>query len=574
MMQSTPLRFALMLLAIFLMTTTGRAEAAARAFLDRSSITMGETVTLNIEIDGMGNVQPDLAPLDNSFRLLGTSSSSQLNLVNGRQTARQLWAVALEPLNEGVIGIPALTVGSEQTEPLTLTVLPAPQGASGAAGDDVFLEVDALPLDPYVQQQVRYVVRLHYAVNLAEGQLDEPQADGARLQRLGSDTRYQKRIADRRYEVIERRYALIPERSGRVEISQPRFRGAAIDGTRGGFFGSGRRLQASGPAVTLDVQPRPVSAAEPWLPALALALDDESGELSGPLRVGEPLTLSIRLSARGLAADQLPELELPAIDGAQIYPDVESSQTGDSGEWLSGERVRRFAVVPSRSGRIEIPAIRVRWWNVETDSEQVAEIAARTIEVGAALVGGVEPTPGAADSASSQGASEAGDIEPSTASRSAGIWPWISAALAALWLATLVLCAHLWRRRTSAHAPLNEVAASRRHTSLDRASVRRALESGDLSSLAQQIRDLAPEGPRASLESVAQRLEDAEQVDALRQLERWLYRDRDPERRAELIRTLRAALQRPLVWSVTAKRPAGDDDLPPLFAASPREPQQ
>jgi len=75
---------------ILLLLTAGRAESAARAFLDRNTITMGETVTLNIEIDSMSGSQPDLSPLSASFRLLGTSNSSQLRSLNGSQSASQL----------------------------------------------------------------------------------------------------------------------------------------------------------------------------------------------------------------------------------------------------------------------------------------------------------------------------------------------------------------------------------------------------------------------------------------------------------------------------------------------------
>ena len=94
-------------------------RAQVRAWLDRDSIRMGETVTLNVETDARGGSEPDFSALDQNFRRLGTSSNTQLSFVNGRQSARTLWAVALEPLHEGVIGIPAFAVGSESTTPLS-----------------------------------------------------------------------------------------------------------------------------------------------------------------------------------------------------------------------------------------------------------------------------------------------------------------------------------------------------------------------------------------------------------------------------------------------------------------------
>lgn len=549
-----------LLILLALMSIAPRVDAAARAFLDRSSISLGETVTLNVELDGMTGAEPDLTPLSANFRLLGTSSSSQLSLVNGRQTARQLWAVALEPLAEGVIGIPALKVGDVSTEPLTLTVLPAPAGASAGVGDDVFLEVEALPLDPYVQQQVRYVVRLHYAVNLAEGQLEEPQVEGARLQRLGSDARFQKRIADRRYEVIERRYALVPERSGRLQVSAPRFRGAAIDPARGGFFGGGRRLQADGDTVQLDVRPRPAASSTPWLPAQGLALEDESGALSGPFRVGEPITLALRLSARGLAADQLPELSLPVIEGAQVYPDLESSQTGDGGEWLSGERLRRFAIVPTRPGPLEIPAIGIDWWNVGEDRPARAEVAARRLQIGPAAapaaVAPALPEP-SGQLVLSPDRVAVGGVAP--------VWRTAALLLGPLWLATLLALLWIWRRGQPIAAVRAAVARSPRAS--HGAGVRRALEVGDLPELARQLRALTPAGDAVGLDALAAQLDDADQAAAVRALEQFLYGGGEPTRDS-LLAQLRAAFRRPPRFRQAPAAGASLGALPPLYASS------
>ncbi len=548
-------------LIVIVALASGRAEAAARAFLDRNTITMGETVTLNIEIDGMSGAQPDLSPLSASFRLLGTSNSSQLQSINGSQSARQLWAVALEPLAAGIIGIPALSVGSDATEPLTLTVLPAPQGASSGAGEDVFLEVEALPTDPYVQQQVGYVVRLFVGVNLAEGQLDEPQVDGARVQRLGGDTRFQKDVANRRYEVIERRYALVPERSGRLEVSPPRFRGAAIDGGRGGFFGRGRGLQATGDALTLEVRRKPTAAGEPWLPALELTLSDESGSLDAEFRVGEPITLSLRVAARGLAADQLPELSLPTIAGAQIYPDLESSQTGDSGEWLAGERVRRFAVVPSQAGELQIPAINIEWWNTQTDRREKAEIPARRLTILAAMgaPAAVTPVVGAVD-----GAANGAPVSAQIAT-DAGLWPWISLLLGALWLATLGALIH----QRAAKPRITPQASIPTPVERDPRALKRALEIGDLGEVARQLRWLAPATSGVSLDALANQLDDPDQAQAMRVLEQFLYAGdgADAGTRDALLVQLRAALRRPLQWRGADKLQTAIETLPPLYGA-------
>jgi hypothetical protein len=196
---------------------------------------------------------------------------------------------------------------------------------------------------------------------------------------LGDDLKYQVERSGRRYSVIERRFALVPERSGEFSLPPPRFEGTGTDrGGYGGLLGSaGVRLSASGDALTLNVRPRPQGAADPWLPASALSLQLVGEAPPQQVRVGEPLSLGLQLSAQGLLPAQLPELELPAIDGAAVYPDQASSRDRSSAEGLASERFRRFAIVPQRAGELQLPALRVPWWDVQSDRRNWNRIASK-----------------------------------------------------------------------------------------------------------------------------------------------------------------------------------------------------
>ena len=206
------------------------AHAQARAWFDRDRIGADETATLNIETTQLAGA-PEYAPLMRDFTLSGHTSSRRVESVNGTTRTRTLYAVALQPRREGVIGIPSLRVGNETTPPLTLTVTPA-STTPARAGGVVFIESDVDDRSPYVQQAVGFTVRLYYAVPLISGQLDQPAPDGASLQRVGEDLKYVREVGGRRYEVVERHYLLVPERSGPLSIPGARFHGQGV----GGFF--------------------------------------------------------------------------------------------------------------------------------------------------------------------------------------------------------------------------------------------------------------------------------------------------------------------------------------------------
>jgi hypothetical protein len=368
--------------------------AQVRAWLDRGSMQLGETVTLNIEVsDDAGAAQPDFSALQSDFNLLGTQSSSAMNIVNGQASSKLLWAVGLEPKRAGTLTIPAFTVAGAQTAPLTLTVTPG-SALSGKAGDEVFLEVAVDAKSPYVQQQVRVTVKLFYAVNLTDGNLEDPHGEGLAARKLGQDASYTADVDGRRYRVLERHYALTAEKSGTLTLAPIAFRGHALNPNDiNSFFNRGHAISAQAPGATLDVRPRPqASGSDAWLPAQSLTLTAEGVDANTQAKVGEPLTLTLHLKAQGLGFEQLPELKLPPIDGADVYPDKEVTQNRDDGAAQFGERTRKFAIVPNRAGTMTIPALAVSWWDTEHDGAASAELRALSLNVAAGSASAAVPT--------------------------------------------------------------------------------------------------------------------------------------------------------------------------------------
>lgn len=545
----------LLALLLIALPTLGAAQGT-RAFLDREQIVLGESVTLNIETDQAGSGEPDLSTLGADVRVLGSSSSTQISVVNGRQSMRTLWGVVLEPLSAGVIGIPALEVRGQRTEPLRLSVLPA-AAQPRDSNADLLLEVEAAPENPYVQQQVIYTVRLLYAVTLLDGQLDEPRASGADIRRLGGDATFSRDMGGRRYSVVERRYAITPLASGPLSIEAPRFRGRALAGGRSNrMFDPGTPVSAAGDAIALDVRPRPASAGEPWLPAQSLDYRAQTSA-TGRLRVGDPVTLSLRLSARGLSAEQLPELTLPAIEGAEVYPDQEASQTREGPRGIEGERSRSFAVVPSRAGTLELPRLVIRWWDVSADVEREAVIEAQRFEV----EGGAP-----AVSADVAVAAAAVDAESASSQRAAvidGVHPiWRVAALAQLPLLALLLA--LWWRARSAR-PTLAIGAHVAPAIPPQAgpALAAALRRGELEDIANALRALArARGLAPDLGALAQALDDDAQRAAIESLQRSLYAGGEG---APALQALRAAFARAPAFRLSATPASAQTDLPPLY---------
>ncbi|HEX7953315.1 MAG TPA: BatD family protein, partial [Burkholderiales bacterium] len=226
-----PLRaLAALAFGLLLCGTSASSRAALQAQLDRTSVQDGQTLTLTIVSDqAQSGTQPDVAPLRKDFNVLGTSSSSETRIVNGSRSDSTSWQVRLLPLHTGTIDIPPIAVGSERTAALRLEVTALSPQAARRMAQHVFLEVEAdAGKSVYVQQQIPYTVRLYYDDTINSGDLSAPEPADAIVELLGKEARYTTVRDGRNYQVIERHYAIAPERSGTLVIPSASFRGTAL----------------------------------------------------------------------------------------------------------------------------------------------------------------------------------------------------------------------------------------------------------------------------------------------------------------------------------------------------------
>ncbi|MEO7431035.1 MAG: BatD family protein [Dokdonella sp.] len=559
-----------MWIALFVSFCAHADTPTVRAWLDRATMQMGETVTLNVESSESNGTPPDFSALKQDFNLLGTQSSQQVSITNGSSQSKSLWAIGLEPKHTGHIAIAPIAVGDAKTSAIELNVVAPATTASGKAGDDIFLEATVDPLTPYVQQEVNYTVKLYFAFDLTEGNLSEPQADGISVQRLGQEKKYVATLGARRYNVVERHYALTPERSGALELPPLVFRGTALDvNDPSGFFSRGRSVSAHSETVHLQVKPKPaewIDAA--WLPATSLLLKDET-ELPTQVRVGDPITRTIREQAQGMGFEQVPEITLGAVEGAEVYPDKADTRTRDDGEWRYGERVRKFAFVPNRPGTLTIPGLKVRWWDTVHDRAQIAELPAHTVQVLPAAGAAVAPSPTTGEVAQTPESARAGGTailpgagvvsEDAIVGRTT-LWRTIAIGVFALWLLTL----GAWWRSRRVPSPVAGNAPVAPDSSSQRAAFLRACAMGEFAGAERALVAWA-RSERSDVRNLGElgaRLDDPAQRDALADLQRTRYAGASSQ---GLGARLKQAFQRGLAWRSTGGERRIASALPALY---------
>jgi hypothetical protein len=305
------------------------------------------------------------------------------------------------------------------------------------------MEVEATPENPYIQSQVFYTMRLYTKVDISQAKLNEPELADAVIERLGDDSSYNTQVNGVNYSVTERKYAIFPQKSGKLTIKPLVLTAEVLTSGRpsfNGFFNSQmtktKRIESK--AITLDVKPAPASFnGKHWLPAEQLVLKQEwSGDIQ-QMKVGEPLTRTLTLVAKGTTVGELPELNTTNTnDQLKAYPDQPVLKEQKKADGLLAFREEKIALIPSKAGSYTLPAIEIPWFNTKSQKIEIAKIPETTLTTVA--VAGTQPAASAPTVSSvTPPKIETGPVIKSE--QQTNIWLWVSVFLAAGWLITVII---------------------------------------------------------------------------------------------------------------------------------------
>ena len=546
--------------------------AQVSAVADRDRLAAGESLRLELRVQGSPDNDPDLSVLEADWEILSRSQSSQMSIVNGDFSRSVVYSLILMPRRNGELNIPAVCFGSDCSTPLPIRVSEE-VAASPAGAAPLLLEAEAAPQRVAAGAQVLLTVRLLHRGNLAQASLSEPQPEGVatEVQKIGEDRSFEVHRDGYLYRAVERRYALFPQAAGTLRIPGLQL-DAQVSSGPAQFDPFGRSLKPlRRRSEPIEIRVEPPSTDHAWLPASSVSLEDDWQGKVVRMTAGEPATRTLILSVAGLPAARLPTLPLNVPDGFKSYPDQpeRTDQPGEQG--ITGRLQQKLALVATRPGHYRLPAIDLDWWDTAQQRWQQAHLNEVELEVapaaGAASAGlpqastqpvattAPPPLPPAVASGKTPSAATAPGTPPAE-----GFWPWLSLALALGWLATLAL---FWRQRRRSAAAAASVAQTGRGESERQArqALLRAARSDDPRATRQALlawsRALWPESAVSDLEQLAGRCGDP-LAGELAALSQTLY---GASPRAWQGGALAAAVEH---WC-RQRSPANRQDLPPLY---------
>jgi len=394
-----------------LLSAFAHAETQLSTSIDRNKIYQNEVVNLTVQANtkldfsrgglmnfGGSNVEaPKFDNIDQNGEILDRQQSYNMQSINGNNQSLITWRYTLSPKHQGVLTIPSATYKDATSPTQTVEVLPGLRPRNAENPPTAFLTASIDKESPYLQEQVVYTLSL-YTLGEARGDMPNPSSSDFIIEELG-DTKTFKMAYNRRYEVYERTYLIFPQKSGELTLEAPVFNGTVVDPrTR-------RRARANEPgnSVTVSVKPPPTSfSGKTWLPATSLFISEKLDPDADTIVQGDSITRTLKISALGLLGSALPEVDVPNIPGLKVYPDQPVVEAEQHAQGVQSSRTETHALVAIQPGKVQLPEVSIKWWDVVNDIERESTIDARDLSITAAanagsVTGSLDPNDTSAD---------------------------------------------------------------------------------------------------------------------------------------------------------------------------------
>jgi hypothetical protein len=434
---------------LFLSLYALMAQAEVLVRIDSSPISINQTFQLTLTQEGAKQQGlPDLSVLKKDFMILGTERHMSYTLINGQSNASSQWTVTLKPLKTGVLSIPAIQMGSEHSNAMTINVegTTTNQATPDLDQHDLMLKTSLDQDKPYVNQEVIYTVKLFNSKRLLDANYEAPQVTDALMIPLGETKRYQTVQNNTNYVVEEQQYAVFPQKSGTLTINSPSFTAMVYDVDP-------QRVTVQDKASVVTVQPIPKAyQGSLWLPAKQVNLSEQYEHSNQTLSQGSTLVRTITLEGLGLPAQLLPALEFKNKEGYNVYTEKGTDKNQVRQGELVGTTDFKVTYLFNKPGTIIIPEVRLHWFNTQTGKDEVAVLAPRSIEVtpSANAQNTSANTPQSKDNVAEEHQNDSVPAQPAatgTIAQENNTWVWVLALFfASAWLITLGLWG--WQKRS------------------------------------------------------------------------------------------------------------------------------
>ena len=363
---------------LILLTVLAGALPAKEVIIDgrlsSRRISVGERATLTLKIPGgQGDIQPVKVPALRGIRIDYAGAQHSFQYINGKSWRGVSLNFTIRALKPGTYRIPSFILqrGADRlkSKPVTLSVVKG-SAANRSGGDGPALVSGLVELDKKKVHVGEPVLMRYYILSTSEelqlqGQ-SKPESKGCVINEV-DEKREDKVITTEEGEMAKMHlatYVVVPALEGSLKIGG----GQAVVGITGGrrFFEFMNREQVAFDTVTLKVVPLPIKGRPDNFSGNVGSYKLEVNYDKTPVKVYDERRIEVKVSGAGnIAAMARPQFGADLKD-LRILAEEGKSSISLSSRGLEGEKVFYYTVIPEKSGKIELGAVSLNFYDNTT----------------------------------------------------------------------------------------------------------------------------------------------------------------------------------------------------------------
>lgn len=436
--------------------------ATAVASVSQNSVTKDEVFLLRVATDEkVSSGALDLTSLQKNFYVGTPSFGSSMRIVNGSRTVSSEWNITLAPLRLGRLEIPSFDIEGAKTQPITINVSvnKAAPKQSDMAEFQLNLSKDSLYPQEVAELDVKLIIKADPR-RLQDPQISLPNSSNLDVEPIGESKQFQDVINGQEVTVVQQSFHISSQQAGQFQLQGPKLTGAVVYSTNNSS--TTRLFQLDTPVETLDVTVNPVPKGYQgeWLPTSNFKLiqkwsDSQGNELTDDnalgndkqkigIEAGDSLTRTITMTASNLTQHQLPKLNITYPKTVRVYEEKPQFGTTQSGDAVV---VYKQVLIPKEAGNISLPDVSQAWFNTDSQSQEISKALGLELSVQASERATSSTPPPAIEAPTQQASPTIITVE------NPGMWPYLTALFAVLWLTSSAIAFYFWSRRGTAVKP-------------------------------------------------------------------------------------------------------------------------
>ncbi len=374
--------------------------------VDKRVLTEADILTLTVSYNGDTDENPDLSGLQKDFRIVSTSTSQQINYINGTLQQTKQWAFGLQPLHTGKITINPIKIGGinsnyEEVEVKEVSdVAYVPDSQENTNSPYFQINLSYSPESPYLQQQTTFLVTIYDSLGLQDSALsitEETKKNWSLLPLTNQPIIKKDVVNNKKVNAITYVFAGFPLKNGSIPAPQFLFDGYYLKNSDFHF----PRLTDSFSAFGIDfnniigqrvpvnmktkkqsifVKSVPNGFTDRWLPLTNLEMQTEWTS-SSQFKAGEAANRKITITATGISEEMFPALNFSEIDGFKQYPEKPIMKMSLNNGELVTTATYNIVYIPTKSGKHSLPAQEINWFNTRTGRFEKTSLPSETITV-------------------------------------------------------------------------------------------------------------------------------------------------------------------------------------------------